>query len=139
MSIGACYNVKLFSRVLKDRLLYVSTFYKRGARVSSYVKYQKENGSKFGNVECFVRVCSCSDPCTCQVQYFAIIKPLAVSVFQVGNIQLSHMFKFQSNNDICEVNSCDVVHVQDLSTVLFKIDGTEISFLSQPLNSFELE
>ncbi|KAK3926279.1 Zinc finger protein 438 [Frankliniella fusca] len=136
-------KTQLFHRLLKDRLLYVSSNYKQGARNSSYCKYKAEDGWKYGNVQCFVKVsCTCAEKCSCSYQspkYLTIIKPVPVVQFQTESITFNHIFKFDPTHVQDEFFNVDVVNIYDLHTVMYKIDCSGIMYLSEPLNHFELE
>ncbi|XP_034255450.1 uncharacterized protein LOC117653711 isoform X2 [Thrips palmi] len=131
-------NVQLFYRLLKDGLLYVSNLYTRGKRVSSYVKYKKDNSVLYGNIKTFVKIsCVCTAPCDCKCDYVAIIKPKPVHVLQIGDIEISHISTHKCT-DLCnDTTTFDVILVTELQTVVFKIDGTEKMYLCEPLNEFE--
>ncbi len=55
-------DIKVYHRLLKSRLLYVSRLYGRGRCVSPYVKYSVTDQTYYGNIEFFlkVKVCACS-------------------------------------------------------------------------------
>jgi len=133
--------VQIFSRLLKNKMLFVARSYARGKRVSSYVKYLSNNDFQFGNVECFVKVsCSCPGDCSCQVQYFAIIRPKPVYPFKIQDITMPHIFTHKCCGACNDINNSDVVNVSAMSSVLYKLDSSnqELVFC-EPLNSFELE
>lgn len=132
--------IQLFGRLLKNKLMYVSTFYQRGKRVSSYVKYSKDNDVYYGNVRCFVRLsCSCLENCSCTVQHLALVTRKTVSPFEIQGVKVPHMFSHNCSDD-CDSNNVDVVKVPDLLKVIFKYDKAVRSFLfCEPLNDFELE
>jgi hypothetical protein len=128
--------VQLYSRLLKQRMLYVAKSYNRGRRVSSYVKYKKDDCVLYGLIQCFVRV-SCS--CTSETKHLVVIKPKQVSKLEIQGVELPHMFIHGCIDNCTEVNNCDTVNVSDLITVLFKINVAGLVFLCEPLNVFELE
>lgn len=133
-------SVHLFSRLLKQKMLYVAKSYRQGARDSSYVKYTKSDRVLYGQIECFARVsCTCSNACSCECKHLAIIKPKPVSTVKIQGVHVSHLFKHNCTGDCKNVNNCDVVDVSDLITVLFKIDVENGMNFSVPLNNFELE
>ncbi|KAK3921762.1 Nuclear distribution protein PAC1 [Frankliniella fusca] len=130
-------NVKLYHRLLSNRLLYVSCNYGRGRRVSSYVKYSRGDEVFVGNVECFVqqRICQCATPtCPCSVEHLAVIKRLHVlNPFQTGTITVSHIFQ------CTETDLADIFPVRALQCVMFKVQIGDIIYLIDNLNSFERE
>jgi hypothetical protein len=130
------YAVKVFHRLIQGKLLYVSSHYNRGKRVSSYVKYVLNNSTEVGNIVCFAAVkCSCKEPCACLSRYVAIIKRMTTIVpFQTENVSVNHVLQCDVP-DVCT----DVVNISNLSTVMFSIVVSGILYLSEPLNSFELE
>jgi hypothetical protein len=131
-------QVRVFCKLLQNRLLYVSSNYKRGKRNSSFCKYICGNSFKFGNIKLFVKVyCTCTSKCSCpNSKFFAVIKPVAVVPLSVN---LNHIWKCDSSNVPDAFFNVDMVDIYDLQTVLYQVECEGETFLSEPLNNFELE
>jgi len=127
--------VKLFYRLLKNNIQIHSSSYARGERVSSYVKYIIGESKLFGNIQVFVKLyCNCVQNCSCTTLYLAIIRRLSVQPFQVDALIISHLV-----NVSIQEHAYDVVLVEDLETILFKVGCEGRTTLAEPLNKFELE
>ncbi|KAK3932741.1 RNA-directed RNA polymerase [Frankliniella fusca] len=131
---------KLFHRLLKHRLLFVSSSYRRGGRVSSYVSYNRNCVVKYGNILYFVKlICNCSHYCMCSPKFFAIVKPVPVTPCKTNVVVFNHLFKCDTSDQEESFFNTDVVAVHDLQFVLFKIEHAGSTYLAAPLNNLELE
>ncbi|KAK3926367.1 Formiminotransferase N-terminal subdomain-containing protein [Frankliniella fusca] len=130
-------SIKLFHRLFKNNLLYVSNFYPAGKHVSSFIRYKVDNLFKYGVVQTFlkVRTCNCSDSCDCSAEYAAVIKPLELTpAFGNDIVKVHHIYTIIPS-DLPE----EIVYVDCLSTVLFKIDVGNSVYIAEPLNKYEFE
>lgn len=130
-------RITIFHRFLKNRLLYVSSSYGRGQRVSSFVKYVQGNEIRYGNVQVFLKlaVCQCSGECSCTPKYVAVIQKLKTNVaFQNNNVLVSHIFTYLPSEER------EVVSVSDLCFVLYtvNVDDGQV-YICIPPNKYELE
>ncbi|KAK3925327.1 LOW QUALITY PROTEIN: putative eukaryotic translation initiation factor 5 [Frankliniella fusca] len=85
-------SIKLFFRLLKNNLLFLSTSYTAGKRVSSFVKYSLNNVARYGVDQTFAKVrgCNCTDECDCSADYVAVVKPLELTPCFGNNIVTVH-------------------------------------------------
>ncbi|KAJ1528946.1 hypothetical protein ONE63_007314 [Megalurothrips usitatus] len=124
-------SLKIFNRLYMDKMLYVSSTYSRGKRISSYVKYSVGNSLEIGNIVHFVRFSPGSE----NPQYFAVVQRLQTSLpFQTNNVTISHVHQIHY-----PYVAIDVIPIIKLHTVLFKTDVSDAVYVSEPLNHFELE
>ncbi|KAK3910803.1 hypothetical protein KUF71_004291 [Frankliniella fusca] len=140
ISILPSTKIMLFHRLLKYKMLFVSSLYKRSSRVSSYVSYDFNNTIKYGNILCFVKnFCNCSKQCVCVPQYVAVVKPVVVNPFCTDDVVFNHLMKCEASNPEVSFSNCNVVPEQDLQCVLFKLESAGVTYLAAPLNRYELE
>ncbi|KAE8741813.1 hypothetical protein FOCC_FOCC012645 [Frankliniella occidentalis] len=116
---------RTFSRLYKNGLLYVSHSYGKGSRVSSYCKYQSQQGIVHGNILTFVKtIVSKPD------KYYAYI------IRSDGIPSELYRYSVYSDTRKCE----DLIPIQDIITVSFCLQiKTDFPLLIDPLNVFELE
>jgi len=123
--------ISLFHRLMKDRILYSSSFYQRNASISSYAKYYKDNTVEYGHIQTFVRVRHPSG----DEKFYAVVKRFqATNAFPTNDTTVQHVFEVHPPH-ICT----DVIDVKDLVIVLFKATSSGSVYISATLNMFELE
>ncbi|XP_052133240.1 uncharacterized protein LOC127752322 [Frankliniella occidentalis] len=105
-------TVTLFHRLLKNKLLYVSSSYKRGQRISSFVQYHKHSVVKYGNLDVFVKVTSFENEC----------------------VTVNHIMKCKPSGE-----DNDVIDISEIETIMYLIHINEESYIAKPLNDFEME
>ncbi|KAK3932572.1 PDZ domain-containing protein MAGIX [Frankliniella fusca] len=122
-------SIEVFDRLYKDSLLYVSDSYRKTQRISSYVKYNCLDSLEIGNIVTFVKITKASP------NYYAVLKRLQTSAaFHTDENPVRHIHQIHFPH-VC----IDVVPLSCLKTVLFKVVVSDIIYVSEPLNSFELE
>lgn len=78
--------------------------------------------------------------CVCDPRFFATIKPFTdILPVKTDYVEFSHLYKCEQPVGAQSFFDWDVVPVDNLMTVLFKIVNEGITFLAVPLNEFELE
>lgn len=124
----------LFHRLLKERLLYVSSMYERGVRDSSCVKYKSGDSFRTGMIHCFVKFnCNCSS----HPKYMCVVQPFKTKqAFDTHYVPLGYISKLDAEPFETLVDFPDA---SNLCSVLFQneVDGTV--YLCEPLNRQELE
>lgn len=116
-----------FSRLYKDKTLYVSSSYERGSKVSSIVNYEENRICKFGQLLCFVKVESPFGP----PELLTYLRPAQVVRFSEHGTK--HMFS------IAGFSEPELVSVLDLKSVCFMINVHDKHTISVPLNRHEME
>ncbi|KAK3923500.1 tRNA wybutosine-synthesizing protein 4, partial [Frankliniella fusca] len=141
LSLACNVDAKYFFyfRLKKDGFLYVAEYYGKGTRNSSCVKY-KSSGREFsyGCIKTFVKVaeCMCDTFCNHPGTNVALINRFNCSIpFQTS----SPMVEINSILSCVLTNDKELVLIEDLECVCFKISVDEYEYLSVPLNLYELE
>lgn len=145
-SLPAGSHALSFLRLWKDGLLYVSERYLRGSRVSSFVKYEIESVFYYGSIIEFLKVtdCECFDTCFCPGNFFAIVKVCnCKTAFNTPSVSIhGEMLPELEINHIklCSVtDQLQIINIKSLVTVCFHFSVDQVSYLCEPVNSWELE
>ena len=111
---------RTFSRVCKQRTLFVSSSYSRGSRVSSYCKNRCADGDVHGLILCFVKACV-DPPC-----YFAYM-------YRSERISVENLERYVV---FCSANETkDLIPITDIMSLSWCLTVDNISYL----NKFEME
>ncbi|KAE8742233.1 hypothetical protein FOCC_FOCC012248 [Frankliniella occidentalis] len=122
------YHFSTFSRLYFNGLVYVASSYTKGSRVSSFVSYG-DNCVSYGEMLTFVKVHTASKP---EPDVLVLMRDLKVDQF-CNNYHLKHIKKVTGYSDP------KLVLCNDLQTVCFKTIISDTTYISIPLNKYELE
>ena len=112
-----------FSKLLKNSLLYVSSSYCKGLRVSSYCTYHSSSGVVHGKILTFGKTFLQSP------RYYALI-----SRADQTPLYLDHYVQFTTGNDCV-----DLISVSDIVGISYCLHRDDELFLMDPVKSFEYE
>ncbi|KAK3918258.1 50S ribosomal protein L20 [Frankliniella fusca] len=116
-----------FSRLYFQQMVYVSSSYHKGSRVSSYVKYGDVGSASYGEIMTFVEVFT---PYKSNPDVLALVRQLEVTPFHEN---LRHMLK------VVRYSEPKLMLADELKCVCFKVVVNEDTYISIPLNPHELE
>jgi len=119
-------SISIFHRLLKKRILFTSASYKQCVSVSSYVQYNFANTTLYGNIQAFVKIQEVSG----DVHFYAVVNRFQ----ETEAFETQHLLQVRPPHV-----QTDIVHVNDVVMVLFMGDFKEGTYISVPLNNFELE
>jgi len=123
-------TVKVFDRLCKNKILFVSSRYKVTLQDSSFVKYMCSGTYDYGKIITFVKVENLGN-----LQYLAIVEKLQVTTsFETENVQLTHIFQLHEPS-----MGLQIVDVLNLTKVMFSVQSGTLMYLAEPLNNAELE
>lgn len=120
---GPLPSFRTFSRIFKDGILYVSSSYQRGSRISSFCKYRCNDRFVHGKILSFVKVCECPP------QYFAL---LSRSDNEPDSCNQHFVFS-------AATETTDFVPISNLLCVSWCLEVEGTVFLIDPLNMYEME
>lgn len=114
-----------FARLYKHKVLYVSSSYGKGSRLSSFCKYNCVNGVQHGKILTFVRTAERFP------KYFALLS-------RVSNVNENLLRYVQCNAG--DITTTDLIPIQHLICVSFCLSvDAGCSYVVDPLNMFEME
>lgn len=107
-------------------------------RDSSAIAYHVNNMERFGYIKVFIRVtnCNCTKLCWCTAKFYALVQRVECHrAFKITELCMEIPWMLS-----CEItDSIDVISVECVKSVCFKIPVDSQMFLSLPPNSYELE
>lgn len=145
IGLNAGGSVQIFYRLKKDGIMYFCHEYKRsssGKKDSSFVAFNINNAPHVGRVLRYVKWKNCTPLCptkckgNCPCSFFCIVREYSRQLWYPHDhpqIRFPHISKVKISNNVV------AVPVESLICLLFyaKVDDDE--YLSQPLNSVEVE
>jgi hypothetical protein len=132
-------NYTFFNRLKQNRFFYVAEDYGRGSRDSACVMYQSDQDDvSFGAVKTFVKIteCACAELCNHYGVYVALLQRFVIDFpFKVTemNVSLTNILSCSLSGTV------DIVPIQKIHCVCFRMTLGSDLFLSVPLNEYELE
>ena len=118
------FEITTFSRLYKDKKLYVAESCKKGSRVSSYCKYIHSNAHYHGNILTFVQTFSPDS-----VQYHALVQRS-----DYVPIELQRYVKYSVQH-----HCLDLIPINNLLCVSFCLNVDNCLYLIDPLNDFDMQ
>lgn len=116
-------DFQTFPKLLKNSVLYVSSSYCKGFRVSSYCTYQSSSGIIHGEILTFVKTLIESP------KYYALM-----SRADQTPVHLDRYVQFTTGNDCI-----DLISVSDIVSLSYSLKRNDEIFLIEPVNTFEYE
>lgn len=120
---GVNVQFRTFSQLYKHNMLFSSSSYSKGSRISSFCKYRCAEGVYHDQILSFVKTCE-NDP-----QYFAYILRS-----DENPCDLERYVIFSSFHECT-----DLISVMNLICVSFYLQVENVSYLVDPLNRYEME
>ncbi|KAK0167667.1 hypothetical protein PV328_012457 [Microctonus aethiopoides] len=135
-------NVRLYYRLLKNDLLYISERYNKSLQTdSSFAAYSIAGIIQFAKILYFVKITQCgciTDKCLCEGKHLAIIRPIVVIQnfsFPIANdeIRIPHIYHCTLLQELASIP------VESLITVCFATNHDGKLYLAQRININESE
>lgn len=144
-NLGIFQNIVIYkySRLLKNRKLYVSKMYQRDLKSHSYiVQYVNDNQLQLGSISYFIKITNCNcirKPCKCNGNHYVVMEKIVtdnILIIQGDN------FMYDSNTFLhkCHVtNNIVLIPVNNITTIFVLMNINNQMYVGIPVNQQELE